>query len=253
MGLPSEDRAPGALNGTFYNDNPSLPKDNAPLLSNGALQSSRPAAQQRQGSGGDASSNGLAERAGKAGAKDRRPSGQQRMCGKCEKQLTGQFVRALGATYHLECFTCHVRNPPMFHDIVEPLTNQWGDHRTATKSSPRNSSPSPNNRPTNTRSARPTTSAASTCYAINAVAPSAALTSPPSSTSITSSISPAASAPPSSARRTLTTNMKGVCTAIITTVRGSRRSAMGARRRSSSSSWRFSGMVRISTGIRSAT
>ncbi|KAF2465060.1 rho-type GTPase-activating protein-like protein [Lindgomyces ingoldianus] len=28
-------------------------------------------------------------------------------CGKCEQSLTGQFVRALGDTYHLECFTCH--------------------------------------------------------------------------------------------------------------------------------------------------
>ncbi|EMC93599.1 hypothetical protein BAUCODRAFT_26850 [Baudoinia panamericana UAMH 10762] len=37
----------------------------------------------------------------------RRPSGQQRICGKCQRHLTGQFVRALGDTYHLECFTCH--------------------------------------------------------------------------------------------------------------------------------------------------
>lgn len=38
----------------------------------------------------------------------RRPSGQQRTCGKCQKHLTGQFVRALGDTFHLECFTCNV-------------------------------------------------------------------------------------------------------------------------------------------------
>lgn len=31
-----------------------------------------------------------------------------RICGKCGLGLTGQFVRALGDTYHLECFTCHV-------------------------------------------------------------------------------------------------------------------------------------------------
>jgi hypothetical protein len=37
----------------------------------------------------------------------RRPSGS-RICGKCGLGLTGQFVRALGDTYHLECFTCHV-------------------------------------------------------------------------------------------------------------------------------------------------
>lgn len=37
----------------------------------------------------------------------RRPSGS-RVCGKCGGHLTGQFVRALGDTFHLECFTCHV-------------------------------------------------------------------------------------------------------------------------------------------------
>jgi hypothetical protein len=31
-----------------------------------------------------------------------------RMCAKCGKQLTGQFVHALGTTYHLECFRCQV-------------------------------------------------------------------------------------------------------------------------------------------------
>lgn len=30
-------------------------------------------------------------------------------CGKCELQMKGAFVRALGGTYHLECFKCMVR------------------------------------------------------------------------------------------------------------------------------------------------
>ena len=38
----------------------------------------------------------------------RRPSAQSRVCGKCGQPLLGQFVRALGGTYHLECFTCNV-------------------------------------------------------------------------------------------------------------------------------------------------
>lgn len=38
----------------------------------------------------------------------RRPNERSRICGKCNGPLTGQFVRALGGTYHLECFTCHV-------------------------------------------------------------------------------------------------------------------------------------------------
>lgn len=35
-------------------------------------------------------------------------SGQIRICKKCGEPLTGQFVRALGGTYHLECFRCRV-------------------------------------------------------------------------------------------------------------------------------------------------
>ncbi len=35
-------------------------------------------------------------------------SGQLRICKKCGEPLTGQFVRALGGTYHLDCFRCRV-------------------------------------------------------------------------------------------------------------------------------------------------
>ncbi len=35
-------------------------------------------------------------------------SGQLRICKKCGEPLTGQFVRALGGTFHLECFRCAV-------------------------------------------------------------------------------------------------------------------------------------------------
>ena len=34
-----------------------------------------------------------------------------RTCKKCSESLTGQFVRALGGTFHLECFLCRVRRP----------------------------------------------------------------------------------------------------------------------------------------------
>ncbi|KAI9798957.1 MAG: hypothetical protein M1833_004310 [Piccolia ochrophora] len=37
---------------------------------------------------------------------ERRPSGTTRLCKKCNEVLTGQFVRALGGTFHLECFKC---------------------------------------------------------------------------------------------------------------------------------------------------
>lgn len=42
-----------------------------------------------------------------------RPTGasggkSNRICKKCDQPLTGQFVRALGGTFHLECFLCRV-------------------------------------------------------------------------------------------------------------------------------------------------
>lgn len=33
---------------------------------------------------------------------------RSRVCVKCNQPLTGQFVRALGGTFHLECFKCRV-------------------------------------------------------------------------------------------------------------------------------------------------
>lgn len=39
----------------------------------------------------------------------RTASGQMRICKKCGEPLTGQFVRALEGTFHLDCFKCRVR------------------------------------------------------------------------------------------------------------------------------------------------
>lgn len=38
----------------------------------------------------------------------RTASGQLRICHKCGEPLTGQFVRALDGTFHLDCFKCRV-------------------------------------------------------------------------------------------------------------------------------------------------
>lgn len=46
----------------------------------------------------------------------RSASGQQRVCKKCGEPLTGQFVRALDGTFHLDCFKCRVR-----HKLPLPL------------------------------------------------------------------------------------------------------------------------------------
>jgi serine/threonine protein kinase len=37
-----------------------------------------------------------------------KPAGKKRICARCHEPMAGQFVRALGGTYHLECFTCTV-------------------------------------------------------------------------------------------------------------------------------------------------
>jgi hypothetical protein len=42
------------------------------------------------------------------GTSAKSPSGTSRICKKCGESLTGQFVRALGGTFHLECFKCNV-------------------------------------------------------------------------------------------------------------------------------------------------
>lgn len=44
------------------------------------------------------------------GAAPKNSNGTLRVCKKCGESLTGQFVRALGGTFHLECFKCRVRN-----------------------------------------------------------------------------------------------------------------------------------------------
>lgn len=48
------------------------------------------------------------ERSRANGTPGTKPSGTQRVCKKCGEALTGQFVRALGGTFHLDCFRCRV-------------------------------------------------------------------------------------------------------------------------------------------------
>ena len=118
MGLPSEDRGLGAANGngTFYDDHNAESKG-SPTLANGRSNSNGrqrrmdTSAPQQDRSERPLDPNSEADPRQRSRSNNRRPSGQQRICGKCQMHLTGQFVRALGDTYHLECFTCHVRIP----------------------------------------------------------------------------------------------------------------------------------------------
>ncbi|KXS93682.1 hypothetical protein AC578_8004 [Pseudocercospora eumusae] len=115
MAVPNEDRSKP---GTYYNDDPSLPPQDQSPLANGQTslslrphehphtELSSPATHDRKPrSSTDRQHDPSSEKRSKSSG--RRPSGQQRTCGKCQRHLTGQFVRALGDTYHLECFTCH--------------------------------------------------------------------------------------------------------------------------------------------------
>ena len=52
-----------------------------------------------------------------------------RLCQQCGEPLTGQFVRALGGTFHLECFKCRVRS--MCH--IPGNSTLTTDSRTADK------------------------------------------------------------------------------------------------------------------------
>lgn len=47
-------------------------------------------------------------------------SGQLRICKKCGEPLTGQFVRALDGTFHLDCFKCRVSYPFVCAVTVTP-------------------------------------------------------------------------------------------------------------------------------------
>lgn len=51
----------------------------------------------------------------------RTASGQLRICKKCGEPLTGQFVRALGGTFHLDCFRCRVSDLcRVFNNVANP-------------------------------------------------------------------------------------------------------------------------------------
>ena len=54
---------------------------------------------------------------GEVGGK--KTNGTARACTKCGQYLTGQYVRALEGTFHLECFICHVSYGNHFADISE--------------------------------------------------------------------------------------------------------------------------------------
>jgi hypothetical protein len=177
-----------------------------------------------------------------------RPNGKQsnRVCAKCGGHLTGQFVRALGGTYHLECFTCHVRT-----SRTQPAVQLLTVFRTAAKSSHLNSSPSQNSLRINTLFAKQITSADWTCSAMHVEAPSVDPTSLRSTANTISSILPALYARLSLVLRTATMNTKETYTATTITRPNSLNDAMAVRQLSSNNLSKSSATVKISIGTRS--
>lgn len=237
VGASFDGGPPGAVNNSQYLHNG---------YSNGSSASNLPAHNQV----------GVAQDGQQLDVNTRRPSAsQQRICGKCGKPLTGQFVRALSDTFHLECFTCHVSSAPL--PLHSPLVREASavahKCRTATRLSPRNSSLFPITRRTSIHCAKSTTFAVWICCASHATVRYEALTSQPWTANTTSSTSPAVYVRLCSARRTRIMSMKGASSVTITTRRDSHKNATAARLPSSSSLSKSFATEQINTGTRNAT
>jgi len=61
------------------------------------------------GASGESTSNGAG-----GGSVEKKRNGSTTTCAKCELPMTGQFVRALGTVYHLDCFRCQVSSQALF-------------------------------------------------------------------------------------------------------------------------------------------
>lgn len=86
-----------------------LPRPNGAFASDNRITASpsgSASGRERDREGGLAKTSG--ERNRSRTRNGRTASGQLRLCKKCGEPLTGQFVRALGGTFHLDCFRCRV-------------------------------------------------------------------------------------------------------------------------------------------------
>lgn len=63
-------------------------------------------------------------------------------CSACGKPMTGQFVRALGTVYHLDCFRCKVGAHSLWGDLLQPakMLSKTVKSRTVMMSLPQSSS-----------------------------------------------------------------------------------------------------------------
>jgi hypothetical protein len=75
----------------------------------------------------DADSRRSGERNRSRARGSRTASGQVRTCKKCGEILTGQFVRALDGTFHLDCFRCRVSHNPGVSVWFLPVASSYLD------------------------------------------------------------------------------------------------------------------------------
>jgi len=99
---------PGQSNGYDVEDGQlSRPKFAGPAAGEGNDSAQSSPGSGRTGRDRDHGRHGtIADRTRSNGGKS--SSGTPRLCRKCDEPLTGQFVRALGGTFHLDCFKCRV-------------------------------------------------------------------------------------------------------------------------------------------------
>lgn len=85
-----------------------LPLDDGNGSGNGGAYDGDSSSQDvRMGRQHDANPNASASRP-RGGTGSKSPGRNSRVCKRCGEPLLGQFVRALGGTYHLDCFQCNV-------------------------------------------------------------------------------------------------------------------------------------------------
>jgi hypothetical protein len=155
----------------------------------------------------------------------RRPSGS-RVCGKCGEPLAGQFVRALDSTFHLECFTCQVRDIKIERQVLLDHANTI---RNVAKSSRLSSSLFLMKAQINIPFVKPIISSDWISYAINAKALFVAPTSLRSTGNTTLSILLAPCVQPFLGHRTAITSTKAMYTAITTTLQSLRSAVLVAK------------------------
>lgn len=161
----------------------------------------------------------------------RSASGATRLCRKCREPLTGQFVRALGGTFHLDCFSCQVSSiRDIFSDHPRNGRVLTAIGRTAARSWLQSSFPLKTRRMEGSSPyVRLITSVASIYCASNVVALSEDRILPRSNENTISSILPAQCAPPCSGRRIAITSTRERCTAIIITRHNSPKGVMAVK------------------------